>query len=1115
MKIRNKTLAIIGIAFTILFICLIGATEYIIGNNSDELEINQINKDVERASFAFETELLFIEAVASDWALWDDSYYFVQGEYDGYVDSNLDAETLANLGLNMVLFYDVSNQPYYVTGADIETYEEIEISDTFIEYISSQEILFSHPTVYDSVLGIMNSPQGPLLIASNPITTSTREGKIAGSFIAARYLDDSFIEMLEEKTILDIDIVPVDPKESTSEKDSSELLASGTENTEIKFLSESSALGTRFLTDINGENIMSLNVEIPRTIHKQSIMAREYLFVMIICLGLFFGLLTSLAMERTVLSPISLLNTNLTTITKSGSLTSRLKVTGNDELAGLAGSINYMVESLEEKGNILETLDILESSLESIDTGIMVVDRNSRIIMNSKFIDMWDLSVDTLQQNNVTEILKHVVSISKNDDGNTENIEKLQTVYNQETTNLNLKNRLTYEWHSGPLLHNGNEIGAVYSVNDITDRVRVRLMEHESKQRMETVISNIISGILVIDANTHKIIDSNPASESMIGLPKEKIIGNICHEFICPAENGNCPITDNGSTCDRAERILIDRSGNKVPILKSVVAADFSGREVLIESFVDLTKIKEAEQSLIEAKLAAESANRSKSDFLATMSHELRTPLNSIIGFSDLIIGGSVGDVSDMQKKFLGNISTSGKHLLSLINNVLDISKIEAGKMEIDLELFPLDETLTEVKQLIEPLTNKKDLSIEFHIDGKLTHMYADKTRFKQIMFNLISNAIKFTPEGGKIDICASIKENKALFAVKDTGIGISDENKSQLFQPFTQVDSATNRHYEGTGLGLSLVKKFLELHKGNIWLESTPGEGSTFIFELPLKENTNLTDTEEVDMNQNGTLLALPRITEPDMSNGNEPLILVVEDDDASRELLEYTLVHEGYRVASAPSGKEALEFAKVMDPFAITLDIMMPGMDGWDVLKYLKQEKGTRDIPVVITSMVDEKKTGIVWGAAEYFIKPVEKEVLLSTMDKLKEKVSKPSLKVLVVDDEISMVELIYEMLNGKEFDVLTAYGGQEAIDIALKDDPDVIVLDLMMPVISGFDVIHTLKNKEQTIDIPIIICSAKDLEKNEKIELKSDVAHIFQKGMFSKESLVDCIRNSRKNN
>jgi CheY-like chemotaxis protein len=368
-----------------------------------------------------------------------------------------------------------------------------------------------------------------------------------------------------------------------------------------------------------------------------------------------------------------------------------------------------------------------------------------------------------------------------------------------------------------------------------------------------------------------------------------------------------------------------------------------------------------------------------------------------------------------------------------------------------------------------------------------------------------------------------------AQFTVEDTGIGISEENKKKLFKPFTQVDSSIDRKYEGTGLGLSLVKKFVEMHGGNISCESEIGKGTTFVFEIPLKPASNeekvvetKTDnlknisgqsSEQISEQPSKKVIDVPQITSPLNSNNNEPLILIVEDDDASRELLQTTLTQEGYRVASASNGKDALELAGKVKPFAITLDIMMPGMNGWDVLKHLKLQEKTNVIPVIITSMLDDRKMGIIWGAEEHFVKPIQKEALLAVLEKIKQKNSKTSLKVMVVDDEKIAVELITAMLDEKEFNVLKVYGGKEAIDLAFKEKPEVIILDLMMPESSGFDVIKALKDNPDTIDIPIIICTAKDLDSSDIKELSKNVSSIMHKGMFTQEELLECIKQIQK--
>ncbi len=406
--------------------------------------------------------------------------------------------------------------------------------------------------------------------------------------------------------------------------------------------------------------------------------------------------------------------------------------------------------------------------------------------------------------------------------------------------------------------------------------------------------------------------------------------------------------------------------------------------------------------------------SKTKSEFLANMSHELRTPLNSIIGFSEILHDEMFGPLNEKQAKYINNVLISGKHLLKLINDILDLSKVEAGKVELVCEDFSASDAINEVRTLTGSIAAKKSIVLDVSVDEDLTTIHADEGKFKQILYNLLSNAIKFTPESGSVTVHARCHGDMAEISVTDTGIGISEENQKKLFQPFMQADTSTSREYGGTGLGLSLVRKFTELHGGTVWIESEPGKGSTFTFTIPIAGRVEAeTEATEEDMLEEEVAagakmpeqlrevpevaeimtaekiatIEMPEIIEPAGGSGDEPLILVVEDDENSSKLLILTLTDAGYKVMPAYNGIEALAVAKRLKPFAITLDIMMPGMDGWDVLKYLKYDSETSDIPVIVISMLDEGEIGLLLGAADYFVKPVEKNALIAVLNNLED--------------------------------------------------------------------------------------------------------------------------------
>ncbi len=370
---------------------------------------------------------------------------------------------------------------------------------------------------------------------------------------------------------------------------------------------------------------------------------------------------------------------------------------------------------------------------------------------------------------------------------------------------------------------------------DITLRkVSERLVQKE-REILSALLEKSLCGILLIEASGHKIVDVNPIAIKTIGRLKEEIVGNICHQFICPTEVGKCPISDLGLTVDKSEKTIINAQKEVIPILKSVVPVTIEDKDYFVECFIDLSERKRTEENLLRAKLEAEASNRTKSEFLTNMSHELRTPLNSIIGFSDILLEKIFGDLNEKQLKYVNNISVSGKHLLGLINDILDLSKVEAGKMELNYSEFSIGLVFDEVKSTILPLAQIKSLEMEFKMGKDFGDIKADRNRLLQILYNLVSNAVKFTPEGGKVSVYCKKNGNRAIFSVTDTGIGISSEDQKYLFEPFKQLDSGMNRQYGGTGLGLALVKQFVDLHRGRVWFTSIQGKGSSFIFELPV----------------------------------------------------------------------------------------------------------------------------------------------------------------------------------------------------------------------------------------------------------------------------------------
>ncbi|WP_431066532.1 response regulator [Methylotuvimicrobium sp.] len=622
----------------------------------------------------------------------------------------------------------------------------------------------------------------------------------------------------------------------------------------------------------------------------------------------------------------------------------------------------------------------------------------------------------------------------------------------------------------------------------------------------------------------------NDTELAWLGYAREEVIGKMrFFDLLTPSSRKtfeeNFPIFKERGWIRELEFEMLRKNGTILPVLLNASSIrDENGNYVSSRSTIyDITDRKRAEEAMLQAKESAETLSRIKSEFLANMSHELRTPLNAIIGFSEVLKDELIGEMTPEQREYVTDIFHSGQHLLSLINDILDLSKIEAGKMVLDLETLDIDDLLRNSLAIIKEKAAAHRVRLQLKTAEPIGPAILDGRKTKQIIYNLLSNAVKFTPEDGWVtlrsrsvsrpDIEAWTSDAETClrmplpvnsfeqfleFEIEDSGIGISAEDAPRLFHAFSQLDSSLSRKSEGTGLGLVLVLKLAHLHGGTMAVASTPGQGSRFIVWLPWRGI--------------GADRIIPLPTRQTELDSGHSLALVIEDNAAAAELIRLQLEPEGFEIELAENAIAGLELLSCLKPDLIILDILLPDMDGWELLARIKQsDSPATNIPVVIVSIVADAQKGFALGASAVLQKPVGRSELVNVLKKLRPVAPMKGVKVLVVDDDPKSVELLSAYLLEPGYIVLKAYGGMDGIALAKRQRPDLLVLDLMMPGINGFDVVETLKQNPETADIPIVVVTAKTLAAEDRAVLNGNVAAIMEKSSFNHKTFANEVRRA----
>lgn len=844
MKLRRKTLSIVGITIAGLTGVLYATSSSILLGSLVKAEEQEATQVVKGVLNVFTQTADDFNSRFADWSAWDDTYSFIQNRNKEFIDSNLIPEGLANIRVNIAVFVNTSGKIVYGTGLDRETLKFTPVPEALKQHISLNDRILQHPNADSSLAGIMLLPSGPVLIASRPIVTTKNKGPIRGTLVFGRNLDAAGIAKLSKTTRLPLIVHSINEPKLPADFQKVLQKLSAKKPILVQPLSENAIAGYALVNDIYNQPALLLRVDIPREIYRQGQTSLLYLLVSVGLAGIGFIGCTLLLLEHLVLSRLSDLAKGVNRVSASQDLSVRLPVTGEDELADLANNINGMLSAIAIAENEqIEEKARYRAVVEQATDSIFLWDAKTQCLLeaNTAFINLLGYSPDTISQLTIYDIVAYSKELIDT------NIGILLADKQFRIGELLYRRRdgscVDVEVSGSVISYGGREIICTV-VRDITERKQAEAELRASEERYRLLFKNNPHPMWVYDLETLEFIAVNHAAIQHYGYTRDEFLTmtvvQICVHEKYPILLENTSKIEAGIDLTRVSQHH-KKNGTIINVEINSYELVFDNRKAELVLAQDVTDRLQAEAAIYQAKEAAEAANLAKSQFLANMSHELRTPLNAIIGYSEILQEDALDLGEDEFAIDLEKIHSAGNHLLGLINDILDLSKIEAGRMELILEIFELSVAIQQVKTTVQPLFLQNTNHLNIQYINNIGSIKSDKTKLIQILLNLLSNAAKFTRNGTVTLSIERIKNEEnswdydcLIFKCTDTGIGMTAEQVQKLFQPFTQADASTTRKYGGTGLGLAIAQKYAEMLGGEIKVESELGKGSTFTLMLP-----------------------------------------------------------------------------------------------------------------------------------------------------------------------------------------------------------------------------------------------------------------------------------------